>query len=601
MTLSAQSLWHKAEQGGTRPFLITPSHTYSYANLCEGIVRWIGLFDRAGLERGDRVLIRTQDEFVMISAFLATVLDGKVAVALSADTPGIRRNAIANFTEARCLIDDSLGDTPLAGLQSFLVGSEDNQSAPKGLIAKLTGKAKGFLHGLPALFGERSPICNAGADHLAYLLFTSGTTGEPAGVQITHGNLMANLATLSRLFYYGPYSRIFNDMALAHADGMIQGPCLALANQCAVIRANGFSLPGLEDWLSEIRRQRATHAIMVPTIWSMIDLYAQHDDYFDAPEMQSLQSVAAKLDVDLWHRLQKRFRLPLANHYGLTETVASALYAGPQNEMGPIGSLGRPVDCEARIEPQTDGSGELQLSGDNIFSGYWRNEARTNSSFTDDGWLRTGDLATRNEDGSFAILGRLKNIIMSGGFLIRPEEIDEVLTRHPAVQESVTVAIEDEMFGEIPSTAVVLKKTHRDVSTQALIDHARGHLEARKVPKHVITLETIPKGISGKARLDAVKEMLRTSLNGREDGTKPNTCGNDIQTDILALAAKTFRCRSEDLTIDTGPGDIAGWDSFSHLNLILGAERQFGVRLPAAKIAGITTLADLAAAVQELR
>ncbi len=600
MDLHAAKVWEILEARGKAAFLITPQQTFSYADLREAIRRWLGLFDRAALQSGDRVLIRTQNEFAMVSAFLATILDGKVAVALTGDTPISRRDAVANFAEAHCIIDDEEEATPFRNGHYFTLGSEDAGATGGGFLAKLRGNRPSAIKGLPKEPAKRSPSLNAAKDDLAYLLFTSGTTGEPAGVMITHGNLFANLSTLSRLFEYEASSRIFNDMALAHADGIVQGPLLAVANGCALIRAGGFSISGLEEWLGQIRKHRATHAIMVPTIWSMIDSYAAHDDYFDAPEMRSLQSVAAKLDLDLWRRIEKRFGLPLASHYGLTETVTSALYAGVGPGMGPIGGLGLPIDCEARIDPGADGAGELQLRGDNVFSGYWRNEERTAASFTHDGWMRTGDLAERKDDTSYAILGRLKNIIMSGGFLIRPEEIDEVMLRHSAVRESVTVALDDEMFGEIPGTAIALKDAQTPCSPQELIEHARAQLEPRKVPKHCVVLEAIPRGLSGKAEIAKVQAALAQLIDGPESDSPTNADTADIETKVLELAARTFRADIAALSMDMGPGDIAGWDSFSHLSLILEAERQFDIRLPASKIAQITKLADLVTALREL-
>jgi long-subunit acyl-CoA synthetase (AMP-forming) len=130
--------------------------------------------------------------------------------------------------------------------------------------------------------------------------------------------------------------------------------------------------------------------------------------------------------------------------------------------MGPVGTIGKPVDCEAMIsdgaggEAHTGTPGELLLRGRNVFAGYWKNPERTAESFTTDGGLKTGDLALKREDGSYEILGRVKTIVMMAGFLIRPEEIDEAMASHPAVSQAVTVGLPHEEFGEIPVTAVVL-------------------------------------------------------------------------------------------------------------------------------------------------
>lgn len=602
MSVSVSQLWRNAATGGKRPFFITPQETYTYADLQSAIHRWLALFDRADLADGDRVLIRTQHEFAMTSCFIASILDGKVPVNLASDTPDKRLAAIVRNTEARCLIDDraSGGNNVETWPFVYRVGSEAREGLAGGLISRLRDRSGSKLRDLPATTAAREPQLDEAPDALAYLLYTSGTTQAPSGVMISRSNLLANLDTLSRLFAYDKRSRIFNDMALAHADGMIQGPILALANHAAVIRAGGFSLPNIEEWLHRVRQHRATHVIAVPTIWAMIDSYAAHDDYFDAPELRSLQSVAAKLNSDLWERLERRFGHQIANHYGLTETVASAIYAGPHDEMGPKGTLGKPVDCEARIDPAAGGAGELQLRGANIFPGYWSDRERTLASFTDDGWFCTGDLAERQADGSFVILGRMKNIIMSGGFLIRPEEIDEVMLRHPAVRECATVALEDELFGEIPGTGVVLQEGKAGVTSQELIQHARSELEARKVPKHLIVLDAIPRGISGKAELQTLQAVLLryVEAGSADDGEAEDS--SEIEAKVLALAATVFRLPQEELSLRDGPDEVLGWDSFSHLSLILEAESHFSVRLPAAKVAGISSLADLTKSIREL-
>lgn len=594
--LSTRRLWDQVLAGGKAEFMALPETAVDFAGLQRAVRRWLAWFDAAGLAEGDRVLIRSGDDLVAATGFIAALLDGVIPVLMTGDTPDLRALAVAGTVEA-------MGFVSLAGtIPDLLVShvarlelTSPTQPPRKGWFGKAA--APDPLAGLPgpALRDPRLPDDPAG---LAYILFTSGTTASPSGVQITRGNLFANLATLSRLFGYGPDSRIFNDMILAHADGMIQGPVLALANRCTVIRSGGFTIAGLEPWLERVRQQRASHVITVPTIWAMIDAYAAHDDYFDAPECTALLSVAAKLPVELWDRLESRFGRPVFNQYGLTETVASALYAGPQAEMGARGGVGRPVDCEARIDPAAGGlEGELQLRGANVFPGYWRDPVRTAASFTADGWMHTGDLARRHGDGSYEILARIKSVIMMGGFLIRPDEIDEAMLRHPQVRESVTVGIEDTLFDEIPVTGVVCTAP---LGEETLTAHARACLEGQKVPKRIVVLDAIPRGDSGKARLAALREQLAAAI-GIKHADQAGGADDDLEAAVIGVAAEIFRVDPAQIDVDSRPGSVPGWDSFSQLNFLMASEDRFGVTIPASLVAQIVSVADMVKAIRQLR
>lgn len=590
-----EEFWKTIEHGKKRDFLVLPQQRVSYADLREMTGQWLGWFTSAGISPGDRLVIRTADEVAAVTAFIAALLDGVVPVVLTADTPDARLAGVVDAVEPAGVVADALPPgldariTPLAVVPAAITGGRSwfprRQRAP-------------LLAFLPQSVAHRAPHLPADDTGLAYLLFTSGTTAAPTGVQITRANLLANLATQTRLFGYDSNARIFNDMILAHADGLIQGPVQALDCGGAVIRAGGFDLARIEQWLGRVRAERASHVITVPTVWAMIDRYAAHDDYFDAPECRMLLSCAAHLPEDLWRRLEARFARPVCNQYGLTETVVTSLWAGPHPAMGGVGTIGKAIDGEARVaDADAAGTGELQLRGDNVFPGYWRDPARTAASFTDDGWFRTGDLARKLADGSYAYMGRIKTVIMAGGFLIRPEEIDEAMLRHPAVAESVTTGIEDDLFGEVPVTAVVLAHGTAAVDESALAAHARAFLEAQKVPKRIVIVSAIARGPSGKPVLADVRRLLTASVVGDPRPTNQQ----DLTAAVTALAADVFRVSAEALAPASGRGSVAGWDSFSQLNFVFAVEHHFGLSIPAARVATIETIADMVRTVQDLR
>ena len=284
--------------------------------------------------------------------------------------------------------------------------------------------------------------------------------------------------------------------------------------------------------------------------------------------------------------------------------MTSALYAGRHPDMGAAGTLGKPVDCEARVAPPGDAlhpaddgdAGELQLRGPHIFRGYWRNPERTAAAFTPDGWMKTGDLVRKRGDGAYEFLGRIKSAINSGGTLIQPEEIDECLLRHPAVSEAVTVGLKDDDFEEIAVSAVVLSG---EATEAALAGHCRSGLEKLKVPKRIIPVAAIPRGDAGKPNLNALREVLGEAISGSV--AHPSSEHGSLEQDVIGLAALVFLADPGKLTLDSSAQTVPGWDSFTHLNLCLQAEDDFAVRIAGDEIPRIRTLGDLALLIRQLK
>ena len=239
----------------------------------------------------------------------------------------------------------------------------------------------------------------------------------------------------------------------------------------------------------------------------------------------------------------------------------------------------------------------MELRGDNVFAGYWKNPARSAAAFTADGWMRTGDVVRLRPDGSYEILGRIKTVIMCGGLLIRPEEIDEAISRHPTVAESATVALPDADFGEIPVTGVVLD---RPTDEADLTRHARAELEAFKVPKRILAVPAIPRGDAGKPNLDRLRQALREAMaSDTRAGTSPGI--GDIPAQVCALAAEVLRVDPLSLRPESTPETVTGWDSFAQVSLIVAVETRFGLRIPVKRALRLRSLADFIAVVESAR
>jgi long-chain acyl-CoA synthetase len=575
-----------------QPWLVAEQRTISFGQLRKRIETMAALLSELAVVAGERVVIATRDDAEAAQLFIALLCSGVTAINLDPETGPARALSLISKASPRLILVDREVAARWATQQENCRVIEIVPEAKKSLFGGLRDRnpAKEGLHALLDAQTPISPVQHTEPENLAYIMFTSGTTDQPKGVCISHRALFAHLSTLSRRYQYGPTSRIMNTLMLAHADGMIQGPVIAFFNAIAVYRPLRFEISAIDRLLDAVYQLRITHLVAVPTMLSLIQrLGLEQGDAFQGGDFKLLISCGAQLEATLCESFESTFRVPIVNVYGLTETVVGGVFAGPDGPSRMPGSIGMPEDCELRIVDNSgknvgeDEAGELFMRGDLLMSGYFEAPAMT-AEVMSDGWLRTGDVARQDRCGRFWITGRMKNIIIRGGYNIHPEEITEVLQRHTAVREAITFGIPDAVWGETVASLVVADDT---VTNEALVSHCTQQLEPRKVPTRIERVQALPRGLSGKVMIDRAREILHGA------GTRTNLALSDCDDKsgrLLRVAAACFKTDRTSLSLTSGPRDVPGWDSLGHLELVWALEKEFGLRLSARDIMSLDRL-----------
>lgn len=582
-----------------KPFIVSSEGTVTFGEAADKTKRLTRLYRDAGIVPGDRVMIATRNELDGPVIFLSLLRNGITAVNIDPDMKPHRFIRLAQAAHPKGIIlDADLADQWKPRDMDFVIKIKNTggrgSSALFRTLLKRQPQGDAIRNVYPDVLKDHPPAEGpetVDPESDAYILFTSGTTSDPKGVRISHRNLSTHLDTLSSQFGYSRESRILNILILSHADGIIQGPVVAFVNGATLFRPMRFDINRLGALLDSIYADRITHFVAVPAMLSLIErLCRDRADAFQTDDFRFIISTGAYLDAGLWRRFEDFFLTRIANVYGLTETVVGSLFSGPSDEDHCIGTIGRPVDCEALIadengiETTTGVAGELLLRGDNVMTGYFNSPDATSRIFRD-GWLLTGDIAVRDEKGLYRITGRKKNIIISGGINIHPEEITEVLKLSPSVTEAVTFGMPDEIWGERLVSAVSLDAAE-SATEEDLIAFCRAHLEETKVPADIHILPALPKGPVGKVQIEKVKEII--SLSDRTE----KALGGDLQSSIITLAAHCFKVRPQDLTMDMAQNITEGWDSLAHLELIAALEEQFQIVFSPVEIMQIESLRD---------
>jgi long-chain acyl-CoA synthetase len=340
----------------------------------------------------------------------------------------------------------------------------------------------------------------------AVILYTSGTTGQPKGAELTHANLLSNIeVTRTTLLNLRPADVMLGALPLFHSFGqtvvmgcaIATGGCLTLLPRFDPVRA-----------LEIIKRDQVTVLAGVPTMYTAI-LHSAGGSAGDVASLRLCVSGGAAMPVELMRAFEKQFDCMILEGYGLSETSPVASFNHPDRERKP-GTIGQAIaGVEMRIQddegdPLPSGEiGEIAIRGDNVMKGYWRRPRDTEEAMAG-GWFRTGDLGLVDPEGYFSIVDRKKDMIIRGGLNVYPREVEEVLYEHPAVAEAAVVGVPDQLLGE-EVAAVVTLKPGASADPDQLREHVKGQLAAYKYPRHVWIVDALPYGGSGKILKRAIK------------------------------------------------------------------------------------------------
>ena len=501
LTIRALIDYHAATSPD-QPFLIAPETgcVLSFAEL-QHQSRLLGRFlDMRGLAAGDKVAILAHNSYQTALLFLGIMYNGLISVPL---------NLLSQASQLAFVLKHS--DAKLAFIAQAC--AEQYADAVEGAGLEMPGIV--FDPDAESLFVESA--LPAWREHqvreseFALLMYTSGTTGTPKGVVLTHRNIVSGGLYTALAHHLTSRDRVLCSLPLYHINAQIVTVVGPLSYGGSVVMPRRFSTSNFWEMLAE---HRCTWFNVVPTIISYL-LAAGLDAPASAaqpgrgkPDFAAVRfgrSASAPLPPELHKAFEKQFGFDIVETFGMTETCAPCF----SNPLDPgkrkYGSVGKPIGNVARVIGR-DGRtlrpravGELMVRGDNVTAGYYKNPEATAQAFDTGGWMHTGDLGYMDEDGDYFVTGRLKELIIKGGENIAPREIDDVLYKHPAVLEAAAVGIPDEHYGQEIMACVVLKPGAKS-SVDELRAFCMHELGTYKTPKLIRIVAALPKGPSGKVQ-----------------------------------------------------------------------------------------------------
>jgi len=446
-----------------------------------------------GVEEGDRVMVMMPNSPDVAASFRAIWTLGAVITPV---TPQLGPE------EVRYLLEDAGAKVviTLPLLAPVLAAAADGIDSCRHVLVIGESDAAGTSDISP-LIDRALPteqIVDRVDDDLAVLLYTSGTTGKPKGVMQTHANILSNARSVLQLAPDFEPGRIgLAVLPLSHSYGIL------MMNLGALLGAIGVILPWfeVEPVYQNIERYRVDNIAMVPTMMTYMLNFPDRERY-DTSSLETIASGGAALPEPVRLEMERVFGVRVKDGYGMSECTTSVCGYHDEEPHRP-GSVGRAIpDVELKIADAHDNAlppgeeGEICIRGPNVMKGYWRQPDATVQALRG-GWMHSGDLGKLDEDGYLFITGRLKDLIIKGGENISPNEIEEVIHRHPAVSDVAVIGVPDTTYGE-NIWALVVPAHDRSVTEDELKAHIAGHLAKFKVPTRIIFRDDLPKTHSGK-------------------------------------------------------------------------------------------------------
>ncbi len=483
-----------APEDCSRPLLQRPGGTgYSWQDMLEASGRLARLLAARGLRPGDRITVQVAKSIEAVWLYLACLRGGFVFHPLN---DGYQREELA-FLLADAAPALAVCDPARAALFRTL--------APPGCnILTLAADGSGSLAAAAALQEPETGVVEREAGDLAVLLYTSGTTGRPKGAMITHGNLASNAAALVAAWGFTPADRLLHALPLYHAHGLFVGLGCALASGARLLFLERFDPAAVLAALPD-----ATVMMGVPTYYSRL-LQQPGLDRTICRHVRLFISGSAPLSPETFAAFQDRSGHAILERYGMTETGMNT--SNPLSGERRAGSVGLPLPgvtlriAGADDRPLPAGeTGEIQLRGPNIFQGYWHQPEKTTEAFTADGYFRSGDQGVIAADGYVTLVGRSKDLIITGGLNVYPREVEILLDSLPGIAESAVIGVPHPDFGEAV-VAIVVPAAGVVPAQAGIITAAKERLAGFKVPKRVFIVPELPRNTMGKVEKGVLRK-----------------------------------------------------------------------------------------------
>ena len=468
----------------------------SYGDLIARAGQTANVLVERGVKPGDRVAAQTEKSVPGLVLYLATVRAGAVYLPL---------NTAYTLNELEYFITDA---------EPSLVVCDPAKASGIGAIAAKVGAkietlgadGKGSLTNAAATAGPVFATVARGNDDLAAILYTSGTTGRSKGAMLTHDNLASNSLTLVDYWGFTDKDVLIHALPIYHTHGLFVASNVTLFARAAMI-----FLPKFDPELIIKLMARATVLMGVPTFYTRL-LQSPALNRESTKHMRLFVSGSAPLLADTHREWAARTSHAVLERYGMTETNMNT--SNPYDGERVPGAVGHPLpgvsvrvtDPETGKELPRDTIGMIEVSGPNVFKGYWRMPEKTKTEFRDDGFFITGDLGKIDPDGYVHILGRGKDLVISGGFNVYPKEIEGEIDAMPGVIESAVIGVPHADFGE-GVTAVVVCSKGAQVDEPTVLKALDGRLAKFKMPKRVIVVDELPRNAMGKVQKNILRDM----------------------------------------------------------------------------------------------
>ncbi|MGH2937308.1 MAG: class I adenylate-forming enzyme family protein [Solirubrobacterales bacterium] len=487
---------HWAELDPGRDAILSPTVRLTYSELNEAVDRLATALLGAGVERGDRVATYGPTSPATYATFLATASIGAIWVGMMPRYTPAELKRTVRHSEPKLIFstvapDDLAAREKLSALQaSTLLPVVEGDGSIEGLgsaLDQMTGHESSVdvatLGRARAAVQRRDP---------AAMVYTSGTTGEPKGALVPHAGLVVCAIVQGGHWYEQP-PRVLCDLPLNHVGGLSDISTSVLPKGGAVYFMERFDA---DEAIWTVERERLTHLLWVPTQL----LAAVQSPEWNASDLSSLQWIiwgGAAAPLSLLEEL-KRKGPKLGTSYGQTESTGSMTYTNPDDPLGVLSWSVGTVDphFEVRLaDGEGDRQGEVQVRGEFVTPGYFKNQEASEAAIDEEGWLRTGDIAEVRDGGHFRLVGRSKEMYKSGGYNVYPREVELALEQHPAVAIAAVVAVPDERWTEVGHAFVTVEET---VVPDELERFARTLLANYKIPKSIFVVDELPKLPIGK-------------------------------------------------------------------------------------------------------